>query len=145
MEHSKTLQYVDHHFNDSIIPTLKEYIKIDNLSPNFDPQWATNGKAEKAAELLLNWALKQNVKGLKGEIKKIDGLSPIVFLEIESNGGNGNIFMYGHFDKQPHFDGWMEGTGPTNPVIIGDLLYGRGGADDGYSTYSSMLAVKSVQ
>ena len=145
MEYKKTEEYVHKYFESSIIPTLKEYIKIDNLSPNFDLEWETNGKAEKAAELLLNWVLKQDVKGLKGEVKKIQGLSPIIFIEIESNGGNGSIFMYGHFDKQPHFDGWKEGTGPTTPVIIGDLLYGRGGADDGYAIFSSLLSIKAMQ
>lgn len=53
--------------------------------------------------------------------------------------------FYGHFDKQPPMVGWSEGRGPTTPVIEKDKLYGRGGADDGYSTYSSMLAVKAVQ
>eukprot|EP00919_Chromeraceae_sp_WS-2016_P011819 GHVR01027601.1.p1 GENE.GHVR01027601.1~~GHVR01027601.1.p1 ORF type:complete len:117 (+),score=16.03 GHVR01027601.1:346-696(+) len=41
--------------------------------------------------------------------------------------------------------GWDEGKGPTDPVIENDKLYGRGAADDGYSTYSSMLAIKAVQ
>jgi len=145
MEYKSTLEYVDKYFDSQIIPTLMEYIKIDNLSPNFDPEWATNGKSEKAAALLLNWALNLGVKGLKGEVKKLEGLSPIIFLEIDSNGGNGNIFMYGHFDKQPHFSGWIEGTGPTSPVIIGDLLYGRGGADDGYAIFSSLLSIKAMQ
>ena len=41
--------------------------------------------------------------------------------------------------------GWDEDKGATKPVIIDNKLYGRGGADDGYSTYSSLLAVKAVQ
>lgn len=145
MEHLKTLEYLEKEFDSTIIPTLCEYIKIDNLSPNFDPEWATNGKAEKAAKLLLDWALSKNVKGLKGELLKLEGLSPLIHLEIESNGGDGTIFMYGHFDKQPHFTGWLEGTGPCKPVIIGDLLYGRGGADDGYAIFSSLMAIKAIQ
>ena len=40
---------------------------------------------------------------------------------------------------------WDANKGPTKPVIEDDKLYGRGGADDGYSTFSSMLAVKSLQ
>lgn len=145
MEQLKTLEYVDKEFESHIIPTLMEYIKIDNLSLNFDPEWNTNGKLEKAANLLLEWVLKQNVSGLKGEIMKLENMSPIIFLEIESNGGKGNTFMYGHFDKQPHFEGWLEGTGPCKPVIIGDLLYGRGGADDGYAIFSSVLTIKALQ
>ena len=39
----------------------------------------------------------------------------------------------------------MEGLGPTDPKIINGKLYGRGGADDGYATYSTMLALKALQ
>ena len=42
-------------------------------------------------------------------------------------------------------EGWDEGLGPTDPVIRGDFLYGRGGADDGYAVFSSMLAIKNLQ
>jgi acetylornithine deacetylase/succinyl-diaminopimelate desuccinylase-like protein len=55
------------------------------------------------------------------------------------------LLFYGHFDKQPPFKGWMEGLGPTIPKIIDGKLYGRGGADDGYATYSSMLSLKALQ
>ena len=41
--------------------------------------------------------------------------------------------------------GWDANKGPTKPVIENGKLYGRGGADDGYSTYSSMLAIKTCQ
>lgn len=55
------------------------------------------------------------------------------------------MLFYGHFDKQPPFKGWMEGLGPIIPKIIDGKLYGRGGADDGYSTYSTMLSLKALQ
>lgn len=64
------------------------------------------------------------------------------FKQTESSG---NILMYGHFDKQPPFVGWREGLGPTKPVIEGDLLYGRGAADDGYAIYASIGAIKACQ
>lgn len=53
--------------------------------------------------------------------------------------------FYGHYDKQPHFVGWWEGFGPTNPRIKDNKLYGRGVADDGYAPYSSILTIKSMQ
>ena len=68
-----------------------------------------------------------------------------MFTEIPGQVADKNVFFYGHFDKQPPFTGWDENKAPTKPVIENGKLYGRGGADDGYSTYSSMLAVKAVQ
>ena len=34
--------------------------------------------------------------------------------------------------------GWRDGLGPWTPVIEGDRLYGRGGADDGYAAFASL-------
>lgn len=53
--------------------------------------------------------------------------------------------LYGHLDKQPWGDGWVEGRGPLSATIIGDLMYGRGSSDDGYSAFTCMLAVKAGQ
>jgi acetylornithine deacetylase/succinyl-diaminopimelate desuccinylase-like protein len=55
------------------------------------------------------------------------------------------MMMYGHLDKQPYGPGWDEDKQPTVPVIINNRMYGRGGADDGYSAFSCMLALKSCQ
>ncbi len=72
----------------------------------------------------------------------------MLVVEVEPFGDpnpKGNILMYGHFDKQPPFEGWREGLGPTTPVIEGDLLYGRGAADDGYAVYAAVGALKACQ
>ena len=55
------------------------------------------------------------------------------------------MLLYGHLDKQPHGEGWHEGLSPTDPVIRGDLLYGRGSSDDGYAVFTCMLAIKAGQ
>jgi acetylornithine deacetylase/succinyl-diaminopimelate desuccinylase-like protein len=56
-----------------------------------------------------------------------------------------NLMLYGHIDKQPWMEGWSEGLSPCDPVRRGDLLYGRGSSDDGYSSFAAMLAVKAIQ
>jgi acetylornithine deacetylase/succinyl-diaminopimelate desuccinylase-like protein len=38
--------------------------------------------------------------------------------------------------------GWSEGLDPYKAVIRDGLLYGRGGADDGYSFFSSIIIAK---
>ena len=42
-------------------------------------------------------------------------------------------------------DGWRDGLGPWTPVVEGDRLYGRGGADDGYAAFASLAAIEAVQ
>jgi acetylornithine deacetylase/succinyl-diaminopimelate desuccinylase-like protein len=54
------------------------------------------------------------------------------------------ILMYGHMDKQPEFTGWMEGLEPWKPVLRDGRLYGRGGADDGYAVFGSLLALRAL-
>jgi acetylornithine deacetylase/succinyl-diaminopimelate desuccinylase-like protein len=50
--------------------------------------------------------------------------------------------LYGHLDKQPEMTGWREGLDPWRPVLDGDRLYGRGGADDGYAAFASLTALE---
>jgi hypothetical protein len=62
-----------------------DFIRIPNLSRDYDKEWNSNGLLEKAAKHLLDWVMKQNIKGLKGEIKQLENLSPFIIIEIESN------------------------------------------------------------
>lgn len=52
--------------------------------------------------------------------------------------------LYGHLDKQPYGAGWDEGISPTDPIIKGDYMYGRGVSDDGYAPFICALAVKNI-
>nr|HEX4314738.1 M20/M25/M40 family metallo-hydrolase [Kofleriaceae bacterium] len=54
------------------------------------------------------------------------------------------VLLYGHLDKQPEMTGWREGLGPWTPVLEGDKLYGRGGADDGYAIFASLTAINAL-
>ena len=88
------------------------------------------------------------IPGLTLEVHEIEGLTPVIFMEIPpANGGSADdtVLLYGHLDKQPELFGWREGLGPWEPVIEGDRLYGRGGADDGYSTFASLTAIEAAQ
>ncbi|MBM4201704.1 MAG: M20/M25/M40 family metallo-hydrolase, partial [Gammaproteobacteria bacterium] len=53
--------------------------------------------------------------------------------------------LYGHLDKQPEMSGWRDGLGPWTPVLEGDRLYGRGGADDGYAVFASVAAILALR
>ena len=61
------------------------------------------------------------------EILQIPGKTPTLYFEVEptlKTESPPTLFFYGHFDKQPPFEGWREGFGPTTPVIEDGKLYG---------------------
>ena len=147
MNYDKTIEIVHKDFESSIIPALSDYIKIDNLSPEYDPEWKTNGKLEKAAQHIIDWASKQNIKGLKAQMLKEENRSPMVYIQIPATSDDikKTILLYAHFDKQPHMTGWREGLGPLKPVIQDGYLYGRGASDDGYASFTIVESIKAIQ
>lgn len=144
MDTNKTSRFVEHTWADTIIPHLKEYLTIPNQSPAYDPQWATNGYMDQATELIANWIRAQQVPGLMLDIVRLEGRTPLLFIEIPGDLAE-TVLLYGHLDKQPPMEGWHEGLGPWKPVIKDGRLYGRGGADDGYSAFASITAIKALK
>lgn len=110
----------------------------------FDPEWQANGYMEQVVEQFCTWANAQNIQGLELKVVRLDGRTPLIFMEIPGQIDN-TILLYGHLDKQPEMTGWREDLSPWKPVIEGDKLYGRGGADDGYAMFSSLTAIKALQ
>ena len=145
MKYETTLEQAKKDFNENILPGLEDFIRIDNLSPDFDPEWETNLKAEKAGNHLINWAMKQGVKGMKAELIKEKGRTHLVFIEIDAQGIDKTVLLYGHYDKQPPLGEWEEGLAPTKPVVRNGLLYGRGAADDGYALFAIVESIKLIQ
>ena len=145
MNYEKTLADSKKDFDESVLPGIEEFVRIDNLSPDFDPEWETNGKAEKAGMHLINWAKAQGVKGLKAELYKEPGKTHMVFIEIDAQGSDKTVLLYGHFDKQPPLGEWEEGLHPNKPVKKNGLLYGRGASDDGYALFAIVESVKLIQ
>ncbi len=131
-------------WSESILPALTDYVKIPNLSPLFDPQWAEHGHMQQALDLLAHWCRAQPIKGMTVETLTLPGRTPILFIEIAGSAA-GEVLLYGHYDKQPEFTGWEPGLGPWTPVLRDGKLYGRGGADDGYATFSSLTAIRALQ
>jgi len=146
MNHEKTKELVEKHWDSWFVPGLSDFIAVENLTTMVDPEYLTNGKVEEAMELVDKYINQLGIKGLSKEIYRAENGLPLVVYVVEgSEGTDKNVLVYGHLDKQPYGDGWKEGIPPNKPTIIGDLLYGRGGADDGYSPFSCMLAVKACQ
>ena len=144
MDTSRAQKMIDEVWNDTIVPELVEYIKIPNKSPHFDADWAGHGYMEDAVKLIAAWCRRQNIRGMTLDVVRLEGRTPLIFMEIEGHNED-TVLLYGHLDKQPEMVGWDEGLGPWKPVIKGDKLYGRGGADDGYAAFSSLTALMALQ
>lgn len=136
--------FVDEVWDDSIVPTLCDYIKVPCKSPHFDPDWEQHGYLREAAEQLERWAAASGVRGLTHRIVTLPGRTPLLLCVVKGT-GPGNALLYGHYDKQPEFTGWREGLAPWKPVIRDGRLYGRGGADDGYAMFGSLTAIAALQ
>jgi acetylornithine deacetylase/succinyl-diaminopimelate desuccinylase-like protein len=133
-----------------IVPQLTEYIRIPNKSPMFDAKWAEHGHMDRAVALMESWARAQPIAGMQLEVVRLDGRTPLIFIEIPATAPAGSdaakdtVLLYGHLDKQPEMTGWAEHLGPWEPVREGDRLYGRGGADDGYALFGSLAAIMAL-
>jgi acetylornithine deacetylase/succinyl-diaminopimelate desuccinylase-like protein len=137
-------QRIDEEYTHSIEPVLADYVRIPNKSVLFDPDWEAHGHMDRAAALLSDWARAQPIAGLTVEVLRLPGRTPVIYAEVPG-AAPGRVLLYGHFDKQPEFTGWEPGLSPWEPVFRDGKLYGRGGADDGYALFSSLLSLRLLQ
>jgi len=138
------LANIEKTYDDSIIPTLSEYIKIPNKSIMFDKDWKAHGYMDQAMQLIVDWCKKQTIQDMQLELIEAEGRTPLLLIDIPGQSDE-TVLLYGHMDKQPEMRGWDEDKGPWEPIIQDGKLYGRGGADDGYSTFAALTAIKTLQ
>ncbi len=136
--------FSDKQWEESIIPALIDYIKIPNKSPMFDPEWKQHGHMEQVVTQFCNWIKQQAIKDMVLEVIRLENRTPLIYIEIPGESDD-TVLLYGHLDKQPEMTGWRDDLGPWDPVLEGDKLYGRGGADDGYAMFSSLTAIMALQ
>ena len=139
--------FAQRRWDEAIVPALTDYIAVPAKSPMFDADWAAHGFIERVVRDAASWVESRKVPGLTLEVVRLPGRTPVIFFEIESTkaGSTDTVVMYGHLDKQPEFTGWRNDLGPWTPKYQGGLLYGRGGADDGYAVYAAITAVESLK
>jgi len=146
MDTMRLKDFIGTFWEDSILPSITDYIRIPNKSPAFDPQWVEHGYMEDAVKLMEAWVRPQlgALPGAALEVIRLPGRTPLIFIDVPGV-GNDTVLLYGHLDKQPEMKGWSEGLGPWLPVRKDDKLYGRGGADDGYAIYGCLAALRALK
>lgn len=143
MDSAKTEMFVGKMWKERVLPELMEYIRVPNKSPLYDPQWQEHGHMDEAVALIEQWCRREPIPGMLFDIVKLEGRTPLLFIDIPGDTAD-TVLLYGHLDKQPEMTGWREDLGPWTPVLEGDKLYGRGGADDGYSVFSALTAIHAL-
>ena len=145
MDTARLSRFVSDLWDKEVVPQLVEYIRIPNKSPMFDAKWKAHGHMDAALKLMETWA-RSKLTALPGatlEVLEAEGRTPLIYIEVPGVGDD-TVMLYGHMDKQPEMTGWSEGLGPWTPVIKGDRLYGRGGADDGYAIFGAVSALLAL-
>ena len=146
MDCTQITGFMNRIWDEDIIPVLTDYIRIPNKSPAFDPDWEKHGYMEQVVAMFAAWA-QEKLKSFSGaslEVVRLKSRTPLILIEIPGT-ASGTVLMYGHLDKQPEMAGWAEGTGPWQPVLKDNKLYGRGGADDGYAMFASIAALLALK
>ena len=144
MDAKSVVERVARVWDNDVLPTITDYIRIPNRSPAFDPQWAEHGHMANAVELISSWMKGRPIAGLQVSVVQLEGRTPVILAEVPGTAA-GTVVLYGHLDKQPEMSGWREGLGPWEPVLEGDRLYGRGAGDDGYAAFAALTAIEAVQ
>ncbi|MCC2634521.1 MAG: peptidase-like protein, partial [Ramlibacter sp.] len=147
LDSAAALDQVTRQWDGDIVRQLTDYIAIPAKSPGFDPQWSEHGYIDTVLRNAASWVEAQKVEGLKLELVRLPGRTPVIFFEVPATRADSTqtILMYGHLDKQPEFTGWRNDLGPWTPKYEDGKLYGRGGADDGYAVYASIAAVQALK
>lgn len=149
LDNALALQQVSGQWDRDIVGQLGDYIAIPAKSPGFDPDWQAHGLLDAVVRNAADWAAAQRVPGLRLEIVRLEGRTPVLFFEVEGTqpgaASGPTVLMYGHLDKQPEFTGWRSDLGPWTPKYEDGRLYGRGGADDGYAVYASIAAIQALK
>lgn len=147
MSQSEIKAFVEKKFKTDFVPALMNFIRIPNSSKGFDPNWNQNKTLHKAANLICDYARSLGLKNASIDILQDPGRTPFVFIDVPATRLNDNrtILLYGHYDKMPPYEGWDPDKGAYTPIIKDGKLYGRGGCDDGYSSFSALTAIKCIQ
>src|SRR5438045_2995330 len=104
MDNTKLQKFVETFWEDSILPSITDYIRIPNKSPAFDAQWVEHGYMEDAVKLMEAWA-RRHLAAFAGatlEVVRLEGRTPLIFIDLPrdgaapSRGGDDTVLLYGH-------------------------------------------------
>ena len=133
----KALEYA-HQNRDHFLGDLMEVIKIPSISTDAE----YNAEVLRAAEWMANHLRGLGIEHV--EVMPTDGGHPIVYGDYIKKPGAPTVLVYGHYDVQPVDPLELWETGPFEPEVRGELLYGRGSSDMKGQVLATFSAIESV-
>ncbi|TDD85319.1 M20/M25/M40 family metallo-hydrolase [Saccharopolyspora karakumensis] len=147
MDRAAVSKTVDQAWDEAILPSLSELVRIPAVSPSFDADWESTGHLDAAIEHVRAWIDDRGIDGAEIDVVRLPGRTPLLLVDVpgSADAPDESVLLYGHLDKQPPLGGWSEGLGPWTPVVRDGKLFGRGAADDGYAGYAAVTAIEAVR
>ncbi|RPJ22237.1 MAG: M20/M25/M40 family metallo-hydrolase, partial [Chloroflexi bacterium] len=117
---------------------LIEVLKIPSIST--DAQF--NSEVLRAAEWMADTLKQLGIENV--EAMPTEGGHPVVYGDYIKKPGAPTVLVYGHYDVQPPDPEELWETGPFEPQVRGDLLFGRGSSDMKGQALAAFHAIESL-
>jgi hypothetical protein len=73
MDIARVAERVNRVWDDEVVPALVDFIRIPNVSPSFDADWAAHGHMARAVALVHDWIEARPVAGRTVEVATLAG------------------------------------------------------------------------
>ena len=142
-EVQKALDYA-HQNRERFLNDLIEALKIPSIST--DPQF--NHEVLRAAEWMANYLKRLGMENVEimptVKVMPKEGGHPVVYADYIKKPGAPTVLIYGHYDVQPPDPEELWETGPFEPQVRGDRLFGRGASDMKGQALATFHAIESL-
>ena len=85
---AQALTDVSARWDGDIVKQISDYITIPAKSPSFDKDWAGHGHIDTVMRNAAAWVEAQKVEGLKLEVVRMEGRTPVLFFEVPASSGS---------------------------------------------------------
>ena len=68
MNKDETLKFVESKWDKWYVKGLSDFIRVPNLSPNYDSEFLTNGRIEEAMKLVDDYIKELNINGISKKV-----------------------------------------------------------------------------
>ncbi len=127
-----------HQNRNRFLEDLVEVLKIPSISTDA----LYDHEVRRAAEWMADHLKELGIANV--EIMPTEGGHPIVYGDLIHKPGAPTVLVYGHYDVQPVDPIELWESGPFEPQVRGDLLFGRGSSDMKGQALATFHAIESL-